>query len=71
VPTERLVMTTFKQDLIGFAKRYDVIFSFGGMLIGGLFVYADKMEWWGLVILILLRETFGFMGMLAKQKADE
>jgi hypothetical protein len=60
---------TFKQELKAFAKRYDVIFSFGGMLIGSMFIYADKMPWWGLLIMVVCRETFGFLGMLSK--ADE
>lgn len=62
---------TFKRELIAFAKRYDVIFSFGGMIIGSLIVYADKMPWWGLAAIVVLRETFGFMGMLSKQKEEE
>lgn len=56
----------WKKELVQFAKRYDVIFSFGGMLIGSMIVYADKMPWWGLMGVALMRETFAFMGMLSK-----
>lgn len=62
---------TFKQELKAWAKRYDVIFSFGGMLIGSAMLYADKAPWWGLACMVFLRETFGFLGLLAKSKDEE
>lgn len=50
-----------------FIRRFDVLFSFIGIVLGSLVVYADKMPLWGLIVLVVLREGFGFLGMLAKR----
>lgn len=62
---------TIKGDLIAFYRRYDVLFSFGGVLIGSFLLYADRMPWWGLAALVTVREAFGFIGMLAQKNGNE
>jgi hypothetical protein len=59
-----------KQTLIRYAKRYDVIFSFGGTFISSVFVYADKLPIYAIIAVILIRELCGFMAMLAKEREE-
>lgn len=58
---------TLKDLLKSFWARKDVWFSFGGMLMGSLLIYADRMPWWLLALLVTLREIFGFVGMTKNQ----
>ena len=61
---------TFKDSLKKYAKRYDVLFSFGGTFISAIFVYADKLPIYAIIAVIAIRELCGFMAMLAKERDD-
>lgn len=58
----------FKSSLIHYAKRYDVIFSFGGTFISAVFVYADKLPLYAIIAVIFIRELCGFMALLSKEQ---
>lgn len=60
-----------KSALIQYAKRYDVIFSFGGVFISSIMVYADKLPVWAIIAVIFVREVCGFMALLAKERHVE
>lgn len=55
-----------KRTLKRYAKRYDVIFSFGGTFISAAFVYAEKLPIWAILAVIFVREVCGFMALLSK-----
>lgn len=57
-----------KKTLIAYAKRYDVLFSFGGTLVSALFVYAEKLPIWAILVVIVIREICGFMALLSKER---
>jgi hypothetical protein len=60
-----------KETLKKYAKRYDVIFSFGGTFISAAFVYAEKLPIWAILAVIFAREVCGFMAMLSKERDEE
>lgn len=60
-----------KSALVQYAKRYDVIFSFGGVFISATMVYAEKLPVWAILAVIFVREVCGFMALLSKERIEE
>lgn len=57
-----------KGSLKKYAKRYDVLFIVGGTVLASLAIRAEEAPWWALTCVIVLREVFGYMALLSKDR---
>jgi hypothetical protein len=59
-----------RDSLRRYAKRYDVLFVvFGTALTSGM-IYLKDWPGWALLIVMVLREFFGYMALLSKERDD-